>query len=141
MRVLRDDLDLRLNHPLTDEPHPEVDAFIEPALNRHQGTWDGLDLPAALVEIADDVHAQLGRWPTRTATTPAPRPPWTTSPTRYAALYRQSQTIAVDAATAHGRAQRRLGQEEGRQEAEQAQHDRAPHRRAARAWRRRFPMR
>ena len=60
--------------------------------------------------------------------------------TRYAELYRQSQAIAVDAATAHGRAQRLLGQQEGRQESEQARRDRAPYRRAARAWRRRFPM-
>ena len=139
VRVLRDDLDLRLNHPLTDEPHPEVDAFIEPALNRHQGTWDGLDLPTALVEIADDVHAQLGALADAHGHDPGAESALDDLTARYAALYRQSQTIAVDAATAHGRAQRRLGQEEGRREAEQAQHDRALHRRAARAWRRRFP--
>jgi hypothetical protein len=141
MRVLRDDLDLRLNHPLSQEPHAEVDAFVEPGLNRHQGSWEGLDLPAALIAIADGVHTQLGRLADAHGHDPGPEAALDDLAADYAALYRESQEIAVDATTAHGRAQRRLGQEEGRQEGAQAQRDRALHRRAARAVRRRFPMR
>jgi hypothetical protein len=137
MRVLRDDLDLRLNHPLSDEPHPEVDAFVEPALNRHQGSWEGLALPDALVSISEDVHAQLGRLVDTHGHDDAAEKSLDDLAARYAELYRQSQAIAVDAATAHGRAQRHLGHQEG----EQAQRDRTLPRRAARAVRRRFPMR
>jgi hypothetical protein len=137
MRVLRDDLDLRLNHPLSDEPHPEVDAFVEPALNRHQGTWEGPALPEALVSIADDVHAELDRLVEAHGHHAVAEKSLDDIAVRYAELYRQSQAIAVDATTAHGRAQRRLGHHEG----EQAQRDRALPRRVGRAVRRRFPLR
>jgi hypothetical protein len=135
VRTLRDDLDLRLNHPLSDESHAEVDAFIEPSLNRHQGSWDGLDLPPALIAIADDLHTQLGLLADAHGHDPGTEDALDDLAVGYASLYRQAQEMAVDAATAHGRAQRRLGRQEG----EQAQRDRALHRRAARAWRRRFP--
>lgn len=120
MRVVRDDLGLRLNHPLTDEPHAEVDAFVEPELNRHVGTWDGLDLPDELVTIADGVHEQLSLLADRHGDDEAVCAAMDRWSEQYAALYRRSQAIAVDATTAEARAARRRGRTEGRTEAERA---------------------
>jgi hypothetical protein len=139
MRDLRDDLGLRLGHPLTEEPHAEVDAFIEPGLNRHQGTWAGLDLPGELVEIADDLHARLDELAEASGHDRAVESAIDTVADRYAALYRRSQAIAVDAATAHARVERRRGLDQGRSEAEQEARERRFSRRLVRAVRRRFP--
>lgn len=37
-----------------------VDDFIDPGLRRHQPTWDDLEVPAALVELAEEIWACLG---------------------------------------------------------------------------------
>ena len=105
LHPLRDDLGLRLGHSLDASPHPEVDAFIEPGLNRHQGSFADLGLPAPLVEIADELWALLDAG--------GPAEELDEVAERYAALYRQSQAIAVDAATAHARVERRRGYDEG----------------------------
>ena len=139
MRRLRDDLGLRLDHPLTDEPHAEVDAFIEPALNRSQGTWDGLDLPVELVALAEELDALLGRLADAHGHDPEIEHALDDLGDRYAALYRRSQTIAVDHAVAHGRVERRRGLEQGRREGQQQARDAFLPRRVARAVRRRFP--
>ena len=51
---LRDELGLRLNTDLGPERHP-VDDFIEPALRRHSVGWEGLRVPAPLVELAEEI--------------------------------------------------------------------------------------
>ncbi len=141
MRTLRADLGLRFEHPLTDEPHAEVDAFVEPALNRHQGTWEGLDLPAELVSLADSLHEQLEVLADGHGHDAAAESAVDALAASYAALYRQSQAIAVDAATAHARVERRRGLEQGRAEGEQAAREGAFPRRVWRGVRRRIPMR
>jgi hypothetical protein len=113
MRTLRDDLGLRLDHPLTDEPHAEVDAFIEPALNRSQGTWGDLDLPTELVALAEELDGLLGRLADAHGHDQETEGALDDLAARYATLYRRAQAIAVDHAVAHGRVERRRGVEQG----------------------------
>ncbi len=60
MRTVRDDLDIELDPAMDGSGRHEVDAFIEPSLRRHEPSWDGMDLPPALVEIAEGVWTGLG---------------------------------------------------------------------------------
>jgi hypothetical protein len=39
--------------------HPEVDAFVDPALRRSAVGWDGVRLPAALQAMSEDVWTQM----------------------------------------------------------------------------------
>ncbi len=39
--------------------HPEVDAFVDPSLFRNRTGWEGLDVPARVVGLADEVWALL----------------------------------------------------------------------------------
>jgi hypothetical protein len=39
--------------------HPDVDAFVDPALRRSAVGWDGVRLPAALQALSDDVWRQM----------------------------------------------------------------------------------
>ncbi len=59
MSRVRDDLDLVYNTDLAaGEPHP-LDDFIDPALRRHQVTWDEIDMPVELREIAEETWRAL----------------------------------------------------------------------------------
>ncbi len=58
--TLRDDLGLSLNTVLGPEHH-EVDDFIEPGLRRHAMTWEELDMPRDLQEVAEGVWEQVNR--------------------------------------------------------------------------------
>ena len=51
------DIELKLDEGGA-EPHP-VDAFVDPGLRRHAPTWDGMDMPAPLIEIADGVWSAM----------------------------------------------------------------------------------
>ena len=55
---LRDELGLRFNHDLGTD-HSDVDDFIDPDLRRHAVTWDELDVPAYLQEIAQRIWDAL----------------------------------------------------------------------------------
>lgn len=41
--------------------HPEVDAFVDPSLFRNRTGWEGLDVPASVRDLAEDVWARLAR--------------------------------------------------------------------------------
>jgi len=103
MRAVRDALSLDLDPALDGEdPHP-VDDFIEPGLRRHEPSWDGMDLPADLVEIAEDAWASLGA-----IADGEPDPATTESrlddlAERYRRIMRVSQAIAADSTFAFGR--------------------------------------
>jgi len=56
---LRDDLGLRYNTDLTPGEHHDVDDFIDPDLRRHVVTWDELDVPQDLQDIAQEVWDTL----------------------------------------------------------------------------------
>ena len=55
---LRDDLGLSFNTDL-GPAHHAVDDFIEPGLRRHQGSWDGLGVPPAMIELSEAVWAAM----------------------------------------------------------------------------------
>ena len=48
-------LDLRFTGDLARDHHHPVDDFIEPSLRRHQASWEGLDIPVALRDLAEEV--------------------------------------------------------------------------------------
>ena len=102
MRAVRDALSLDLDPALDGEdPHP-VDDFIEPGLRRHEPSWDGMDLPADMVEIAEAAWASLG------AIADGEPDPATESrlddlAERYRRIMRVSQAIAADSTFAYGR--------------------------------------
>lgn len=54
-------LDLSLRHGLKPDRAEEVDAFVDPDLHRVKVTWDDLDIPTALRDLAEDVWQQLNR--------------------------------------------------------------------------------
>ncbi len=56
---LREELGLTFNTDLTPGEHHPVDDFIEPALRRHSVSWEGLSVPAPLVELAESIWAGL----------------------------------------------------------------------------------
>lgn len=61
LRRVRDDIGLEFNAPLTPgEPNP-VDDFISPELHRVRTSWDELDVPAELRQLAEDVWAACER--------------------------------------------------------------------------------
>jgi hypothetical protein len=103
MRAVRDALSLDLDPALdTDEPHA-IDDFIDAALRRHEPSWDGMDLPADLVEIAEAAWDSLG------AIADGDPDPATTESrlddlaARYRRIMRLSQAIAADTMFAYGR--------------------------------------
>lgn len=56
-----DELGLTLNSDLSTADHHPVDDFIDPGLRRHQVTWDDLDAPQELRDVAQQVwDQQLG---------------------------------------------------------------------------------
>lgn len=59
LATMRDDLGLAYNTDLTPGEHHPVDDFIEPGLRRHAVTWDELDVPRDLQELAQEVWDAL----------------------------------------------------------------------------------
>lgn len=41
------------------EREPAVDAFVDPTLHRHRSTWDDLDVPARVRDLAEEVWAHV----------------------------------------------------------------------------------
>jgi hypothetical protein len=52
---VRDVVGLDIDLGVDSDAARAVDAFIDPGLRRHQPSWEGMDLPTPLVEIADAV--------------------------------------------------------------------------------------
>lgn len=61
MRIVGERLELStVDSAEWTHPHP-VDSFIDPSLRRHQITWDEVDVPAPVREVAEEVWVQLNR--------------------------------------------------------------------------------
>lgn len=58
-RRLGDELGLTYDHDITAGAPSPVDDFVDPSLRRHAVTWDELDVPAALSDIAEGVWQAL----------------------------------------------------------------------------------
>lgn len=108
MRTIRDALDLELDPAMDGSGSHEVDAFIEPELRRHEPSWDGMDLPPALVGIAEGTWEALGAVADgrSNAATAAGLDDLTRE---YESVMRVAQAIAQDTATARARAAQSAG--------------------------------
>lgn len=61
LRPVRDRLQLDLNGDLDTTDHHAVDDFIDTGLRRSETTWDAIEVPATLREIADATWEQVNR--------------------------------------------------------------------------------
>ena len=64
----------------------EVDAFVDPTLHRNRTTWDDLDVPATVRDLAEETWGAACRRATRRRSTPTAR--------RTAKLYGEAEAIA-----------------------------------------------
>lgn len=82
----------------TVERVPEVDRFVDPALHRNRVRWDELDVPAQLVDRAEDAWRRVQ--PLTTADTPETHAALDEARAAYIALYTESEAIAQSSVTA-----------------------------------------
>lgn len=59
VRPLQEQFGLQFSEDLAAGGGVAVDKFIDPSLNRHMVTWENLDVPRDLTELADQVWEQL----------------------------------------------------------------------------------
>jgi hypothetical protein len=120
-RTIEGPLGLRLNADLgTREPHP-VDDFIDPALRRHQVSWDEIEIPASLRVVADDVWEAVSRLSRDQKPEGDPSDPsrvFDALSARYTQLFRESVAISHDAMVQARDDARRAGAQEALAKAE-----------------------
>jgi hypothetical protein len=95
-----DEADLPLLQGLDGARFPQVDAFVDPTLHRNRGGWDGLDVPARVSELADEVWADLNRLAAPGTDGGAVAADLDRARDRYAALYAEAEAIAQSSVTA-----------------------------------------
>jgi len=117
MAKVRDDLAVTFDDDLDPGHHHEVDDFIDADLRRHEVDWTPWEIPDELVEIAEATFAGLSRLSDLGGHDADTEAELDAVRERYAALYRRSQAIAQDAATAKARKAREEGAEQVREEA------------------------
>lgn len=119
---IRDDLGLTLNTDLAPDEHHPVDDFIDAGLRRHQVTWDDLQVPAALREIAQQIWEDLDTLADSHGVDAAASADLDRQSERYAALLVESAGISHDATLEVVREAREAGAAEERDKwiAEQA---------------------
>ncbi|MCW2781082.1 MAG: hypothetical protein JWR35_1531 [Marmoricola sp.] len=108
LRRVRDTFGLTFNDDLEPGHRHAVDDFIDPGLRRHEPSWDGLDMPEDLVQIADGIFDACcriahGEDPDKAEAE------LDTIGARYAELMRISQAIAWDGLLSHEKIGRRKG--------------------------------
>jgi hypothetical protein len=64
---------------------PEVDAFVDPTLHRNRTTWDDLDVPQAVRDLAERVWTEIQA---------QDEPALDASRAAYLELYREAEAIA-----------------------------------------------
>lgn len=100
-------LDLSMRRGMSDEAVRAVDAFVDPDLHRVQVTWDEVDAPSRLTDLAEEVWAEMGRLVdsgggnSETALDQLRE--------AYADLYAQSEAIAQSSIRAAGHSPRAAG--------------------------------
>ncbi len=108
------DLDLTYNTEImSGEPHA-VDEFIDPALRRHQVTWDELDVPAQLQDIAQDTWQACCVLADHHGYDDATQSRLDDLTRRYASLYRDAAAIAHDVTAAEVKVARKKAVRETR---------------------------
>lgn len=116
MAKVRDDLAVTFDDDLDPGHRHEVDDFIDADLRRHDIDWSPWDIPDELVEIAEATFAGLSRLSDLGGHDPEVETALDQVREQYAALYRRSQAIAQDSASARARRARHEGGEEVRAE-------------------------
>ena len=94
---VRDSLDLTLDDDLEPGKHHPVDDFIDPGLRRHEPSWDEWDVPADLVEIAQEVFDQMTRLAETGGHDAAAEAALDSAGERYAGVMRDAEALAHDA--------------------------------------------
>lgn len=96
MTTVRDDLGLAFNSGLgADEPH-SVDDFVAPDLRRVRVTWDELDVPETLRDLAEEVWAACGILADQHGHDEKAQARLDAAGERYAQFYRDAQAVAND---------------------------------------------
>lgn len=112
---VRDELGLRLNTDLDPaEQHP-VDEFIEPGLRRHKVTWDELEVPTELQDIAETVWQDLMVLHDHAGTDAAASADMDLLSARYERLFTESDAISHDATEEAKEQARRAGAKKARE--------------------------
>lgn len=107
MSAVRTDLDLSFNADLeSGSPHP-VDDFIDPDLRRIRVSWEELDVPLSLREIAEDVWTAYDELIDRRVAGADAEARLDAISERYASLYKDAQAIAHDTIAAGAKVARR----------------------------------
>jgi hypothetical protein len=94
---LTDDLGLRYDVDVAGGQTTPVDDFIDPGLRRHHVTWDDLEVPESLREIADQVWAALLRLQSAHGSDASASADLDDLTGRYRRLFASSADIAHDA--------------------------------------------
>lgn len=106
---VRDDLDLTFNDPLNGAPH-RVDEFIDPTLHRVRVSWDDLDVPSELRDIATELWSACDRLADSHGVDEPMQKQLDMLSDRYASLYRDAKAIAHDAITSSAKRATRAAQ-------------------------------
>jgi hypothetical protein len=100
---VRDEFDLSFDGDIGGGQRHAVDDFIDPELRRHAPSWEGLDLPAELVEIAQGVFEAMVRLASGDEDVAGTTRELDSLGSRYADLVRRSQAIAHDTTLSAGK--------------------------------------
>jgi hypothetical protein len=95
-----DELDLPLIKGLGAERAAAIDEFVDPTLHRNRGGWDGLEVPARVRDLAEEVWTQLELLADPAADTAGVAARLDSARTRYTELYGEAEAIAQSSVTA-----------------------------------------
>ncbi len=112
---VRTELDLTFNTDLSSSERHPVDEFIDPTLRRHEVTWDDLDVPDNLREVAEDTWNGLCHLADRHGHDDDIQGALDELTSRYSRLFRDASAIAHDVAAADAKRARRKALRETRQ--------------------------
>jgi hypothetical protein len=107
LELVRADLDLTFNTDLASGEHHVVDQFVDPALSRHRVTWDDLDVPTHLRDVAEETWQVLCTLSDRHGKDEEAQSRLDALAERYSSLFRDAAAIAHDVAAADARKARR----------------------------------
>jgi hypothetical protein len=114
-------LGLRLDGDLASGTRHPLDDFIDPALRRHKVTWDEIDIPDGLRDVAQGVWESLVRLTGESGVSDEASAEFDTHLQHYTRLYREAVAISRDA-IAHAKDE---GRRAGAQEAHARQEENA----------------
>ena len=101
---VRDVLGLTFDDDLQSDHAHAVDDFIDPSLRRHDPSWEGWNLPAELVEIAEGLFDTMGRIADAGGHDASAESAMEVLARRYATAMREAQAIAHDTILAENKA-------------------------------------